>query len=110
MKLCEVVASEMSKGAKFKKVGWQLAAHDFKAKTSPKWALLTVKFWGDFGFRLKDKSIDAQVCEQFSHPVYVYCCFSLKHRMFCKTRAKRSLYAFYFITPKDSLTRTVKLW
>ena len=35
MKLCEVVASEMSKGAKFKKIGWQLAIHNFKAKTSP---------------------------------------------------------------------------
>ena len=59
MKLCEVVASEMSKGAKFKRVGWQLAAHNFKAKTSPKSALLTAKFWGGFGFRLNDKSKDA---------------------------------------------------
>ena len=59
MKLCEVVASEISKGVKFKKVGWQLETHNFKAKTSPKWALLTAKFWGGFNFSLNDKLIDA---------------------------------------------------
>ena len=42
---------------KFKKVGWQLATHNFKAKTSPKLAPSTAKFWQDFGFSLNDKSI-----------------------------------------------------
>ena len=59
MKLCEVVASEIPKDVKFKKVGWQLATHNFKAKTFPKWALSTVKFWEGFGFSLNDKSINA---------------------------------------------------
>ena len=59
MKLCEVVSSELSKSAKFKKVGGQLATHNFKAKTSSKWGLLTAKFRGGFGFSLSDKSIDA---------------------------------------------------
>ena len=36
VKLSKVVASEISKNVKFKKVGWQLAMHNFKEKTSPK--------------------------------------------------------------------------
>ena len=59
LKFCEVVASGTSKGVKFKKVGWQLARHNVKAKASAKWALLTVNFWGGFGFGLNDRSIDA---------------------------------------------------
>ena len=57
--LCEIVASEISKGGKFKKVGWQLATHNCKVKASPKWALLTAKFWGGFGFSLNDKLLGA---------------------------------------------------
>ena len=59
MKFCEVIASEIFLGVEFKKVGWHLARHNFKAKTSPKLALLTANFWGGFGFSLNDKSIDA---------------------------------------------------
>ena len=59
MKFCEVDTSEISKGVKLKKVGWHLARHNFKAKTSPKLALLTEHFWGGFGFSLNDQSIDA---------------------------------------------------
>ena len=59
MKLCEVVASEIFEVAKFKKVGWQLAMHNFKVKTSPKWVLLTTKFYEGDGFSLNDKSVDA---------------------------------------------------
>ena len=52
IKLCKVVASEISKGVKFKKVRWQLAMHNFKPKTSPQWALFAAKFWGSVGFSL----------------------------------------------------------
>ena len=54
-----VIASEISNGVKFKKAEWQLATYNFKTKTSPKWALLTAKFWESFGFGLNDKSTDA---------------------------------------------------
>ena len=121
---CEIAAAEISKApvplceceaadteVKFKKVGWQLVTRHFKAKNSPKWALLTAKFWGGFGFSPSDKLINAQVYENFSHPVHVYCYFCLKCRTFCKTSAKRSLYAFLLHnTYRDNtLARTVKL-
>ena len=35
MKFNKVVASEISKGVELKKVGWHLARHNLKAKTSP---------------------------------------------------------------------------
>ena len=97
MKLCEVVASEISTGVKFKKIGWQLATLNFEAKTSPKWALLTEKFWGGFGFSLNDKSIDAM--HKFTKNFHTRSTFIARLLLFeiwtfCKTSAKRSLYAF----------------
>ena len=56
---CKILATLLPKGVKFNKVGWQLAMHNFKAKISPKWALLTANFWGGFGFSLYAESTDA---------------------------------------------------
>ena len=81
-----------------------MATHNFKAKIFPKWALLTAKFWGDFGFSLNDISIDAymhkftKIC---SHPVYVYCYFCLKCRTFCKLVRNAVCMRSYFATPRD---------
>ena len=52
MRLSEIIAFEIFKGVNFKKVGWQLAKRNFKAKTFPKWALLTAKFGGALALAL----------------------------------------------------------
>ena len=52
VRLNEIIAFEISKGVNFEKVGWHLVTHNFKAKTSPKWALLTVKFGVALAFAL----------------------------------------------------------